>query len=173
MLLATGVMCVLSAGCMSRFIHEGVGTARGASGKVVESGSAQKLAEYKSLTVESVTVARSLSNLDRVAGMIRTHFESVAQKRGLSGSESPGLRLSGEITHHESADAVDTVTGPLEEVIVAATLTDAQSGQIVAQANLIGRAKATTASGDENLADGVRKALEEWLDKHSVRKSAK
>ncbi len=58
---------------------------------------------------------------------------------------------------------VDTALGPLEEAVVRATLTDAQSGNVVAETNLIGRSKATSSRGAAHLSAAVGKALDKWL----------
>jgi hypothetical protein len=58
---------------------------------------------------------------------------------------------------------VDTAIGPLEQVVVRTKLTDAQSGAVVAAANLIGRSKATSSSGAKSVSAGVGKALDQWL----------
>ena len=58
---------------------------------------------------------------------------------------------------------MDTAIGPLEEVIVRTKLIDAASGQLLTEANLIGRSKSTTAGGAKHLAAGAGKALKSWL----------
>src|SRR5262249_62178224 len=84
----------------------------------------------------------------------------------LSATATPALAVSGEIVHYESGGAVDTAIGPLQEVIVRTKLTDVASGQLLGEANLIGRAKSSSASGEENLSEGAGKALEKWLQEH-------
>ena len=71
--------------------------------------------------------------------------------------------MSGQIVHYESSSTVDTATGPLEEVVVRTKLTDAQTGTVVAEANLIGRSKSTSSSGAKQVSAGVGEALEKWL----------
>ena len=95
--------------------------------------------------------------------MIRADLAAVVEKRGLRPEGDPGLKLSGEIVHYESSSTVDTAIGPLEEVIVRAKLTDAQGGNVVAEANLIGRSKATSSSGAKSVSAGVGEALDKWL----------
>jgi hypothetical protein len=98
-----------------------------------------------------------------VPAMIRQHFNEVAAKKNLKPSGAPALKLVGEVIHYESAGAVDTAMGPLEEVIVRTKLIDADSGQLLTEANLIGRAKSTTAGGSKNLSEGAGKAFKKWL----------
>jgi hypothetical protein len=147
---------------MGRLISEGMGQARGASGKVVEIGMTPGLTKYRSLTVEGITVAPGLQAPSEMPAMIGSDLAAAAQKRGLMTEGQPGLRLSGQIVHYESSSTVDTAIGPLEEAVLRAKLTDA-SGNIVAEANLVGRSKATSSSGAKNVSEGVAKAFDKWL----------
>jgi len=160
MTVALSVPCL---GCMGRLFSEGMGSAKGASGKVVDSGSRQDLSQYKSLKIESITVAQGLHSPAGMSERIHADLVAVADERGLRSGGTPGLRLSGEIIHYETGSKTDTVLGPLEEVVVRARLMDAQNGNVVGETNLIGRSKATSSSGDKNLSAGVGKALDEWL----------
>ncbi len=161
--LTTATLCFASTGCMSRAIKEGLGVATGASGKVVEVQKVTDLSKYKGFRIESLSAAPGLKMPSEVPALIRQHFDEAAGKRGLSASGTPSLKLSGEIIHFESSGVVDTAIGPLEEVIVRTRLMDGESGQLLTEANLIGRAKSTTAGGAENLSKGAAKALNSWL----------
>jgi hypothetical protein len=79
------------------------------------------------------------------------------------------LKLSGEIIHYESGGVVDAAIGPLSEVIVRCKLYDASTNELLTEANLIGRSKATTSSGSRNLAEGVGKAMSMWLKEHGFK----
>jgi hypothetical protein len=160
MALALNLLCL---GCMGRLFSEGMGQARGASGKVVETGVTADLTKYKGLRIESITIAPGSQTPAEMPALIQTDLMAVAEKRGLTPEGEPGLRLSGEIVHYETSSTVDTAIGPLAEVIVRTKLTDAQSGKVVAEANLIGRAKATSSSGVKDISAGVGKALDQWL----------
>ena len=164
MTLTTAALSLLCFGCMGRLFSEGMGTARGASGKSVEMGAAGDFTKYKSMSIAAITVSPGLQTPAGVADMIRTDLAAAAAERGLKRDGTPGLRLSGEIIHYETGSVVDTAIGPLEEVVVRTTLTDAQSGSVVAETNLIGRSKATSSSGAKHLSAAVGKALDEWLE---------
>jgi hypothetical protein len=168
-MLAATIVSTLALGCTGRIIREGMGTATGASGKVVDSGSGGSLSQYKSLAIGPITVAGELKGASHMPPMIQGDLNKVVHDRHLDKSSGPGLKMTGEIVHYEAASAVSTVADPLEEVIVRATFTDAATGETVAQTNLIGRAKATTSSGDRSLAAGVGKALDEWLEQRGMR----
>jgi len=157
------VLSLLCFGCWGRLFSEGMGEARGASGKVVETGETPDLMKYKSLRIEPITTASGSQTPAEMPGMIRADLEAVAEKRGLKSEAKPGLRLTGVITQYETSSTVDKALGPLAEVIVQAKLIDVQSGSVVAQANLIGRSKASTSSNVKDMSAGVGKALGQWL----------
>jgi hypothetical protein len=163
MTLTVAALSMLCFGCLGRMFSEGMGAAKGASGKVVATGRTPDLTKYKGLHIEVITVAQGSQAPAEMPGMIRADFAAAAEKRGLTPEGDPGLKLSGEIVHYESSSTVDTAIGPFEEVIVRAKLTDAQGGNIVAEANLIGRSKASSSSGAENVSAGVGEALDKWL----------
>jgi hypothetical protein len=163
MTLTAAAMSILSLGCVGRMFSEGMGAARGASGKVVEIGKTPDLTKYKGLRIEVITVAQGSQAPTEMPDMIRADFAAAAEKRGLRPAGDPGLKLSGEIVHYEASGTADSAIGPLEEVVVRTKLIDAQSGVVVAAANLIGRSKSTSSSGAKHLSVGVGKALAEWL----------
>jgi hypothetical protein len=161
--LATAAICLANVGCMGRMIGEGMGAATGASGKVVDVVKTADLSRYKGFKVESITVAPGLMMPAETPSLVRQYINEAAEKKGLRPNGTPAFKLVGEIIHYESAGAVDTAMGPLEEVIVRTKLVDAATGKLLTEANLIGRAKSTTAGGAKNLSEGVGKALKKWL----------
>lgn len=172
--LGFGVLALLisglNLGCMGRLIGEGVGAATGASGKVVGLSTPRGLEKYRGLKVDSLTVSPGLKAPGNLSSLVREQFLKAAAKKELKPGGTPCLVLSGEIYNYESAGAVDTAIGPLEEVIIRATLKDEQSGQVLGVANLIGRAKSTTAGGEKNLSEGAGKALAKWLKEGGITK---
>ena len=161
-MLTVVLLSMLCLGC-SRLFSEGMGAARGASGKVVEIGRTSDLTMYKGLRIESITVGEGLQVPAGMPNMIRTDFAAAAEKRGLMSAGQPALTLSAKIVHYETSSTVDKAVGPLSEVIVQAKLTDARSGKVVAEANLIGRSKATSSSSVNDVSEGAAKALDQWL----------
>lgn len=172
--LTASVLCVGlgSAGCTGRLIGEGLGAAMGASGKVVDLKPPQpgSLSAYKGFRIESIRVSDGLKAPANLPELLRTELMNAAAKKGLTPGGTPGLVLSGEVLNYESAGAVDTAIGPLEEVILRATLIDAETKEVLASGNLIGRAKSTTASGAKNLSEGAGKALKKWLKAGGIEK---
>ncbi len=172
MMLAVLALSILCTGCTSRLIGEGMGAARGASGKLVTVAMAPDLSPYKGIRVERISVAPDLAVPADMPGLIQTDMTAVAAGRGLTPEGQPALTLSGEIVHYETAGTVDTAIGPLAEVIVRAKLVNAQSGSVVALANLVGRSKATMSSSPKDLSAGVGKALDKWLKEGGLKKAS-
>jgi hypothetical protein len=171
MTLTVAALSILCFGCLGRMFSEGMGAATGASGKVVATGMTPDLTKYKGLRIEVITVAQGSQAPAEMPDMIRADLAAAAEKRGLRPEGAPGLKLSGEIVHYESSSTVDTAIGPLEEVVVRTKLTDAQSGAVVAEANLIGRSKATSSSGAKSVSAGVGDALDKWLKDGGLKKT--
>jgi len=150
-------------GCAGRLVGEGIGAVRGASGKFVALSASPALTRYKGMKIESVTVTSGLQTPADLPSMLREEFAKAARKAGLAPDGTPALVLGAEVVNYESAGIADTAIGPLEEIIVRVRLTDAESTELVAAANLIGRAKSVTAGGPKNLSEGAGKALSKWL----------
>lgn len=167
MAMAVGFICT---GCMGRIFSEGIGAATGASGRVVENGTTPDLTKYKSLRIEPITVAAGSQTPADMPDMVQADFEAATRFRGLTPEEKPGLKLVGEIIHYETSRTVDTAIGPLEEVIVRVQLIDAHTGKVVAEANLVGRSKATSSSGPKHVSEGAGKALGKWLAAGGLKK---
>jgi hypothetical protein len=160
----------MGAGCMGRIFSEGMGAATGASGRVVGNSTVPDLTKYKSLHVEPITVAAGSQAPADMPDMAQADFEAAARFRGLTADGEPRLKFTGEIIHYESSSMVDTAIGPLAEVIVRAKLIDAGSGRVIAEANLVGRSKASDSSGAKHLSGGLGKALGKWLDSGGLKK---
>ncbi len=161
--LGVSLMAGSNIGCMGRAISEGIGVVTGASGKVVHIDKVQQLEKYRGFKVESLTVTPGLKVPSGIPRLIDEEFMKVSAKKKLASDGTPRLVVSGEVTNYETADAVDTAIGPLEECIVRAELRDGETKRVLAVANLVSRAKSTTAGGEKNLSEGMGKALSKWL----------
>ncbi|MCK6457609.1 MAG: hypothetical protein L6Q92_13900 [Phycisphaerae bacterium] len=168
MAVALAAMVATGVGCLGRIVGEGAGVMLGARGKVIDVKRPPRLSNYKGIRIESIAVSPGLVAPANLAGLIRSQFSQAATKMGLTASGTPAFSLRGEIVHYESGGAVDTAIGPLEEVIVRTKLMDS-TGNVLGEANLVGRSKATTSSGAENLAEGAGKALRSWLKEAGLR----
>lgn len=171
-LLTVGALFLVSlnVGCMGRIIGEGVGVVTGASGKVIPFTGPKRLTAYRGFHIESLTVTPGLKTPPALVSLVREELGRMAARKGLSGGAKPTLVFRGEIVNFESAGVVDTAIGPLEEVIVRATLADGENAEVLATANIIGRAKSTSAGGEKRLSEGVGKALGKWLKEGGIEK---
>lgn len=168
-IIGVSILAGSNIGCMGRAISEGLGVVTGASGKVVHINKVQPLDAYRGFKVGSLTVTPGLKVPPGIPSLIREEFLKVAARKKLTPDGTPRLMVNGEVTNYETADVVDTAIGPLEECIVRAELRDEQTQQILAVANLVSRAKSTTAGGEKNLSEGVGKALSKWLKAGGIR----
>ena len=164
-------VCTANVGCMGRIIREGAGAALGASGKVVELQTPSSLANYRGLTIESITVAQGLRVPGDIMTLVRQSYADAAEDLVLTLDGSPAVAVSGEIIHYEAGDTVSKAIGPLQEIIVRTQLIDAGSKEFLGEANLIGRSKALTSGGSHNLAEGAGKALSKWLGDSGVKEN--
>ncbi len=164
-LVSTALFLVAtSSGCTSRVIKEGMGAVTGASGKIVEVRTDRDLSKYAGLQIGAITSAAGVRSPAELAQHIRTHFAETAAKQGLKPDGKPALKLTAEVVHYESGGLIDEAMGPFEEMIVRTKLLDAESGEVMAEANLIGRSKATMTGGAENLTKGAAKAFAKLLE---------
>ena len=163
-------ICAANVGCMGRVIREGAGAVTGASGKFVELHTPSSLANYRGLTVESITVAQGLRVPGDIATLVRQSYADAIEDLVLTPGGSPALAVSGEIIHYETGGTVSKAIGPLQEIIVRTQLIDAGTKQFLGEANLIGRSTALTSGGSHNLAEGAGKALTKWLHDSGVEK---
>ena len=72
--------------------------------------------------------------------------------------------MRGRILHYEDADTLGIAIGPLEEVVARLEMVDKDSGQVLAQANCIGRTTTRTTLGVANKGRGLAKAIASWID---------
>lgn len=171
--LAALAITLGTTGCMSRMVREGLGAATGASGKAVAFDSVADLADYKGMKVESITVAPGLFAPLEMRSLVSEEFLKAGSSYGLMPAGSPAITVTGEIIHYEEPGMVDTAMGPLAEVIVRTTLTDAQTGKVLAAGNLVGRSKATVSSSPSSLAEGAGEAMKKALKAGSLMKPQK
>ncbi len=174
LIFGMGLVCLAStSGCIGRAINEGAGVAFGASGKVTDLHKPEKLTDYKGLKVETLTVSQGLDVPGKMVTYLRESMHKSAGEMGLPSDRRPILLLTGEVIHYESGSVVDQAIGPLQEVILRTQLRDADTQAVLAESNLIGRARATTSGGSENLAEGVGKALRKWLESAGFKEAKK
>jgi hypothetical protein len=170
-LVALLLVVALVGGCRGRLAREGVGFFRGAQGSVTplrSQWSATReypLAEYTQFELGEFTDAM----LGRVPEALFSELkaawpEALIDADILSRPGGKTLRVEGEVLHFEDASStLDVMVSPFGEVVARVRLIDAATGQVLAEGNCVGRAKATVNLGVDKKARGLAKAIAEWL----------
>ncbi|HEY3243709.1 MAG TPA: hypothetical protein VGM03_10190 [Phycisphaerae bacterium] len=177
MMFFVTMILICGSGCLGRLISEGAGAVTGARGKAVEIQpvrTGKPLSEYGSVEFESLRSDIGTQVPDEVLRLIPADTLKMLREDKLFTGGGPPLRISGQVIHYETGGAVDKAIGPLQEVIARITLSDGRSGAAIGEANVIGRAKSSTASGAQNLAEGCAKGIAGWIRKnHPAAKESK
>lgn len=171
--LATVAMSMLAAGCVSRGIKEGLGVALGAKGiyaetKPVAPGEQRTLSDYGRIRLGALN--------DTTGGQLPGDFSSLlpgafsramADKKLPTGSGAKTLEVRATIIYYESAGMMGQAFGPFEEVVARVALVDTDTGKELGVANCVGRTNATTTQGVAKKAEGLGKAIAEWIANRS------
>ncbi len=167
MLLAS--VLVLSSGCVSRAIKEGVGVATGAKGSFAESPSmggeyAKPLAEYQDFQIGSVTDAfKGRVPRQLISGLPLKIREYLHKDYLPTGKGGKTCVINVSILYYEKAGSMGQVFGPLEEVIAEVQLVDKSNDRVIGNAICVGRSQSTTTQGVEHKTDGLAKGIVAWL----------
>ena len=73
------------------------------------------------------------------------------------------LVIRGSVYHYESSNIVGMALGPLEQVIARVELIDRDSGEVIAQANCVGRTTKAVGKGVSKKTEGLAKAIVSWI----------
>ncbi|MGC9453787.1 MAG: hypothetical protein ACP5HU_02890 [Phycisphaerae bacterium] len=167
MLLVTAVAA--AAGC-SRAIKEGVGVARGAKGfyapidPVAPTDEERPLGEYSRFEIGEFRDDFAGKTPRELFRLLPAEFEKQLVERELP-NESGGKTLiaRGRVLHYEDSSLLANAISPLEQVIARVELVDADSGRVIGTANCVGRTQESLNSGVQKKAEGLAKAIAEWI----------
>lgn len=168
-LLLVGIL-LLTNGCVGRAIKEGVGSVTGAKGVYKEVQSPGSLASYQSFEVGSFQdkFGRTPTQL---LGLIPKEIRSRLVKAKLAvGGDEKVLLIQGEVIYFEKAGAMGQAFGPLEEAVVEIKLVDKATGNEIGSATCVGRSTATINQGLDKKAQGIAKAVVDWIQKNRPKK---
>jgi len=169
-LLVALVLASTCGGCISRGIKEAVGVARGAKGiyapidPVASNKEAKPLGQYSRFEMGAFTDDMDGKSPPSLLGDLRVAFDIAIQESPLpiqAGGKT--LLVRGRILHYENADMVGQALGPLEEVVARVELVDKDSGKVLGVANCIGRTTESVNTGVEKKAQGLAKAIVDWI----------
>lgn len=156
-------------GCLSRAVKEGVGAARGASGKHMTIQPTGSLSAYNTYELGATTneVGRNLpGNFFR---LLPSQLHKELADKGLTRRHGGGkvMLINVDVVHYESGGFMGQAFGPFEEVVARVTLVDKATGNVLGTANCVGRSQSTTAEGVEEKASGLAKAIAGWIESQS------
>ncbi|MCK4603048.1 MAG: hypothetical protein KAU28_11315 [Phycisphaerae bacterium] len=170
-IVIVAITAILAVQGCTRAIKETVGMARGAKGlytpiqPVDPVKEARPLGEYTRFELGEITDdfgGKVPADLFRLLPM--EFEEALAEKKLPNEPGGKTLLIRGTILHYEDACMVGTVLGPLEEVIARLELVDKDSGKVIGKGNCIGRTTETVNQGVDKKAEGLAKAIANWID---------
>lgn len=167
LLLVTAVM--VAAGC-SRGIKEGVGAVRGARGvyapldPLAPTDEDRPLGEYQKFELGEFRDDFGGKTPSELFRLLPGEFDKQLAEQKLP-NESGGktLIVRGRVFHYEDSSLLANAISPLEQVIARVELVDADSGRVLGTANCVGRTKESVNSGVQKKAQGLAKAITEWI----------
>lgn len=169
LLSAALAACLWSAagGC-TRAIKEGVSVVTGAKGvSVIITPITADLGVYRRFEVEpfddqtAVGVPQVIK--DTLPGYVT---ERLLDKKIPIDGTGKTMRITGTYIYYEDANnTTDQVFGPFEELLARVRLADGDTGRTLGEAYCVGRSTTSVAKGARNKAEGLAKAIVDWIDK--------
>lgn len=154
----------LGAGCVGRAIREGHGAIAGAKTQIVEIEPLDL-----SQRIGPVSIGPIENQVGRHGGAWPTVLNNalrarVAREGDFSLAGRRGVNVSGVLIHLEdSVGMKDHALGPDSEVVVRMIARDASSGQTMGMANIVGRARGSLSSSQEDLSEAFAEGVVRWL----------
>lgn len=159
-------VAIVPLGC-SRAIKEGVGIVRGGSGitTVIEPISAD-VTRYGSIELATFDDQTGTGVPAQLQPMLQRFFKEMLVEKKIPrvGHGDRTLTVRGTFLYYERAGrTVSQAVSPIEEVVARVELLE--GGKVIAQANCVGRSTATSTYGVKAKAQGLAKAIIDWLEK--------
>ena len=160
-------------GCISRGIKEGVGAVRGGKGVYApvprppggETGTL--LAGYTRFELGQITDSFGGQVPAELLRLLPGEFDKALAAKKIT--NAPGGKtavIRGQILHYEAEGLMGLAFGDFEEVISRLELVDKASGKVLARANCIGRSTESVNRGVKTKAEGLARAIAEWIAKN-------
>jgi len=170
-----GTVMLLTAASMlgcSTAAKETVGLFTGAKGlyapikPVAADQTARPLGQYRHFELGAITDDFGGNVPGGLISHLRQAFpEAIADAKLPNEPGGKTLLIRGRILHYEDAGTLGFAIGPLEEVVARLEMVDKDSGQVLGEANCIGRTTTRTTLGVANKGRGLAKAIASWIDK--------
>lgn len=158
-------LTAVSGGCLSRAIKEGVDTPKGMAVSLKQGTAAR--AAYNRFKLDPL--ADDMGGLAPPAlfQALPGKFEkALADKQITNAPTGKTLLIRGKVIYYESSGLFGQLFGPLEEVIARVEFVDADTKEVIAEANCIGRTKSSRLQGVEKKAEALANAIVNWIDKN-------
>lgn len=151
-------------GCIGRAINEGYGAVAGAKANFVPIQALPVAEGLGPVTIEPITSEMGVA-------MSPDWLSALAQQARLATSAKPvfvngkrPIKITGRVVHYETPEVLDELLGPAPEVVVRLTAHDAGTGQVIGVGNVLGRARSSTSSSQEDLTEAFGKGVVKWLE---------
>lgn len=165
-LLLGMLVAMVAPGCISRIAKEGLSVGTGAKGVVSEVLPPGSLAGYTRFELGTFQDGMGGLAPKSLWTYLPGKFTKHAADENLPNTPGKVCVIRGTIVHYEGEGVGGLLFGHFEEVIARTELIDQATGQVLGQANCIGRSTTTARKGVENKADGLAKAIVDWIKKH-------
>lgn len=168
-LLATAGLVIVSlcpAGCTSRLIKEGMGTVRGGRGVWANVRAVQGVAPLASYERFELQIADGFGQTPQeFFDLLPDSFAQELAQKGLPDNlNGKTLIIRGQVIHYETDGIIGLAFGDFEEVITRMELVDKSTGEVLGEANCIGRSKESVNRGVRTKAQGLAKAIASWIE---------
>jgi hypothetical protein len=152
-----GLAMVCTSGCM-RGAQEIVAEFRGAEGVVSPLDAGTSLASYSNFELGETK--------NDIGGQLPPRFTAYLRQADKQLPQDPRGRtavICMEVLYFELQGTYGKIMKPLEEVVVRAQIVDKKSNRVLATANLVGRSTEYNTAGTQKKAEGLAKAIVEWI----------
>ncbi len=163
---------ILLGGCLSRLAKEGLGAWQQGAGRatplqpVALGSNPYPLGAYQRFEIapfpDKTDGQAPMELFELLPGTFLTELTKKGIPNALSGKT---LLVRGEVFYYETAPLTGQIFGPLEEAVARVELVDKASGQVLGVANCVGRSSSSSAMGVKTKANGLAKAIVDWIDK--------
>ena len=145
-------------------------TVAGASGKFYELSSVDPdvRATYEHVEVKPFTNTHGDHVREEVMAEINDHTPERIQNEALFYPEGKTLEINGQVVHYTGksglSGSIQSALGG-EVCVCRVQLTDAESGDLIGEANCMSTVKSAIRRGSSEIADGIARSVSKWLEK--------
>ena len=166
------LLCAISLSCVGCFTaaKEGIGAVKGPKGvyaqvqTVAPSPTSAALVGYGRFELQPFADEFAGQTPQLLLDYLSIQFRRHLVQRGLEQTAGKTLQVRGAVIYYEGIGGkADLVLGEVEEAVARVELVDAQTGAVLGRAICIGRSTDRVNVGVEKKADGLAKAIVQWI----------